>query len=152
MDTIFDKRHFNISLECLNPLIPTKVPSCWLNHWGLLWYTGFVFTKLLYQCLTPTFLGESHNSYFQHCQKEETYPYKDFNWPKPISTAWYCSWINLHCTVGTWLNGGLQEKLLWRLKVYSNSMSQIWKEEKRMHHSEIAQSSKHADTYTDGTI
>ena len=28
----------------------------------------------------------------------------------------------------------------------------IWKEETRMHHSGIAQSNKHADTFTDGTV
>jgi hypothetical protein len=33
-----------------------------------------------------------------------------------------------------------------------NAADFIWKEKTRMQHSKIAQSSKHADTFTDGTL
>jgi hypothetical protein len=51
------------------------------------------------------------------------------------------------------LNDGLQEKHFRRLRVITNSTLQIlFGKEAITQHSEIAQSSKHADTFTDGTV
>ena len=59
----------------------------------------------------------------------------------------------LYYAAGTWLNGGLQEKHLRRLKVLSNSTLQIVFGRRRQECSTLElQSGKHADTFTDGTV
>jgi hypothetical protein len=60
----------------------------------------------------------------------------------------------LYYAAGTRLNRGLQEKYLRKTKSSDklNTADCIWEEEKRMQHSRIAQSSKRADTFTDGTV